>query len=152
MRTAPRRSARRASEQYWQDRLAQLPAARGRVGIGPKDGSSLQTERLELALPREVGHVLHRFSNGDPSVEYAVLCAALALVCHRWTGVREIVLAGTNRFQTSNSPNVLVHILQVPGEWTFRKCLDAVRQRVAEDEAHSAYPFELLLSDFGIQP
>lgn len=142
---------------FWQDRLGsdlpvtRLPTDFPRPAIASHDGAL-----HPLTLPADLTDRLRALGAQQGASLFAVLLAAFALLVHRHTGQRDLILGipAANRSRPETEPLVGLFVNPLPIRCTidpaqgFTALLDGVRRQVLDALDHQDVPFEHLVQTF----
>jgi amino acid adenylation domain-containing protein len=141
---------------YWRKQLRGAPAS---VEL-PADTAAPQVptyrgDRVELRLEREVMQGLERVGRKAGTTLFMTVLGAFALLLHRYSGQREIVVgtpvANRQRPEVEGLIGLFVNAValrvEVDGAVTFRQWLPHVRDVVLEAYEHQDLPFERVVEE-----
>jgi amino acid adenylation domain-containing protein len=144
---------------YWQDRLANVPAALELPTDHPRPAVQTVHGAMEpLLLPSELVERLHALSRREGCTLYMILLAAFQALLHRYSGQEDFCIgtpvAGRTRPEMEGLigffVNTLVLRADLSGDPTFAEHLKRVRETCLGAYAHQDLPFEMLVE--ALQP
>ena len=139
---------------HWLPALAGLPQLHGLRSDRPRPPVfSYRGAAVESRVERGLMEGLQRLAQQANATMFIVMQAAMAVLLHRYSGERSIVIgtAVANREQAQIADligcfiNMLVFKHDVDAQASFAQLLDQVRGRVLDGMAHQALPFEMLV-------
>ena len=142
--------------EYWKTQLAgapavlELPADRPRPAV-----QSFRGDSFSFSCSPELSSALREFSKREGVTLYMTLLAAFAVLLHRYSGERHIVIgtpiANRNRMEVEGLIGFFVNSLamhvEIAEDPTFGQLVERVREIVLGAYAHQDVPFERLVEE-----
>ena len=142
--------------EYWRRQLAGAPAQLELATDRPRPPfPSFRGGEDELPLPAATAAALRELARRSGATPFILLTAALAALCGRLTGQRDVVLgapvAGRTRSETEELIGFFVNTLALRLGWdgdpSCRELLSRARQAILGAHAHQELPFEKVVAE-----
>ncbi|MFZ6028538.1 MAG: amino acid adenylation domain-containing protein [Chloroflexota bacterium] len=139
---------------YWRRQLRgrlpvlELPTSRPRPGV-----HTFKEARYTFSLDRDLAEKMHAISRSEHTSQEAILLTAFKVLLRRYTFQDEIVVgtvgSGRNYPETQRMigpvANLLVLRSSLPGQRSFRDCLNTENKVIADAYKYQAMPFDQLV-------
>ncbi len=150
-----------AESEHWRNTLEGVPAGLALPSDRPYPATpTFVGGDLMRELPSAVAVALRRFADDERASLAVVLCAASAVLLHRYTGRQDLVigeiLVGRNRAEIERTLGCFVGALplrvRVSGEQTLREVVRTARATVVTAYGHQDLPVDAMLDQLDLGP
>ncbi len=150
-----------SEREHWRRTLENVPAGLALPSDRPYPvRPTFDGAELERDLPTDLAVKLRSFAESERASLGVVLCAAISVLFHRYTGRGDVVIGeilfGRNRAEIERTIGCFVGTLplriRVSGTQTLREVLQAARSTVVTAYAHQDLPVDAVLDQLDLGP